>query len=83
MIPDIISVAGDRGRQSVYLYGTAKSAVSAFAQGLRNRFYKAGAHVLIIKPGFVDGPMTRDFKNGLLWAQPEDIAIGITEAIEK
>jgi decaprenylphospho-beta-D-erythro-pentofuranosid-2-ulose 2-reductase len=50
---------------------------------LRNRFYKAGAHVLIIKPGFVDGPMTRDFKNGLLWAQPEDIAIGITEAIEK
>jgi decaprenylphospho-beta-D-erythro-pentofuranosid-2-ulose 2-reductase len=44
---------------------------------------KAGAHILTIKPGFVDGPMTRDFKKGLLWAQPEDIAIGITEAIEK
>ena len=54
----ISSVAGDRGRQSNYVYGTAKSAVSTFAQGLRNRLARAGVKVVTIKPGFVDTPMT-------------------------
>src|SRR5579859_1503461 len=53
----ISSVAGDRGRQSNYVYGTSKAAVSTFLQGLRNRLYKAGVIVLTIKPGFVDTPM--------------------------
>ena len=63
----ISSVAGDRGRQSNYIYGTAKGALTIFLQGLRNRLAKSNVHVLTIKPGFVDTPMTKDIKKGLLW----------------
>ena len=55
----ISSVAGDRGRQSNYTYGAAKAGLTAYLQGLRNRLYRSGVHVLTIKPGFVDTPMTR------------------------
>lgn len=79
----ISSVAGDRGRQSNYIYGTAKGAVSIFLQGLRNRLHKHGVHVLTIKPGFVNTPMTAAFKKGILWAEPDTIAAGIVMAIEK
>ncbi len=79
----ISSVAGDRGRQSNYIYGTAKGAVSIFLQGLRNRLAKSGVHVLTIKPGFVNTPMTAAFKKGALWAEPETIAAGIIKAINK
>lgn len=79
----ISSVAGDRGRQSNYIYGTAKGAVSIFLQGLRNRLAKSGVYVLTIKPGFVNTPMTAVFKKGALWAEPETIAAGIIKAINK
>lgn len=70
----ISSVAGDRGRQSNYVYGTAKGAVSIFLQGLRNRLHSSGVHVLTIKPGFVDTPMTAGIKKGPLWSSPDVIA---------
>ena len=70
----ISSVAGDRGRQSNYIYGSAKGMVSVFLQGLRNRLYKSGVHVLTVKPGFVDTPMTADFSKGPLWSKPDAIA---------
>ncbi len=79
----ISSVAGDRGRQSNYVYGAAKSAVSTYMQGLRNRLARHGITVVTVKPGFVDTPMTAQFKKGLLWAQPETIARGILRATEK
>lgn len=79
----IASVAGDRGRQSNYVYGAAKGAVSLFMQGLRNRLAPAGVHVLTIKPGFVDTPMTSEFEKGRLWAQPDRVARDIQRAIEK
>jgi len=79
----ISSVAGDRGRASNYLYGAAKAAVSAFLSGLRQRLGSQGVTVLTIKPGFVDTPMTRDFRKGLLWAQPGAVARGIVKAIDK
>ena len=79
----ISSVAGDRGRQSNYIYGTAKGALSIFLQGLRNRLHKSGVHVLTVKPGFVDTPMTTDFKKGALWASPETIAKGIEKSLNK
>jgi short-subunit dehydrogenase len=80
----ISSVAGDRGRQSNYVYGTAKGAVTLFTQGLRNRLHKSGVQVLTIKPGFVDTPMTAGIdKKGLLWASPEAIARSIVSGIEK
>ncbi len=82
-IAAISSVAGDRGRQSNYFYGAAKAALSTFLQGLRNRLYPHGIHVLTIKPGFIDTPMTAQFKKGLLWAQPEQVALDIAKAIER
>jgi decaprenylphospho-beta-D-erythro-pentofuranosid-2-ulose 2-reductase len=84
VIAVISSVAGDRGRQSNYVYGSAKGGLDVFLQGLRNRLSKAGVHVLTIKPGFVATPMTAHIaERGALWAQPEDIAPGIDKAISK
>ncbi len=79
----ISSVAGDRGRQSNYVYGSAKALVSVFLQGLRNRLSKKGVNVLDIKPGFVDTPMTAAFPKGALWAKPEAVANDIKAAIDK
>ncbi len=78
----ITSVAGERGRQSNYVYGAAKSMVSTFLQGLRNRLFAAGVRVLDIRPGFVDTPMTSDFTKGPLWAQPESVAGIIVKSVE-
>jgi decaprenylphospho-beta-D-erythro-pentofuranosid-2-ulose 2-reductase len=79
----ISSVAGDRGRQSNYVYGAAKGAVSIFLQGLRNRLNSKGVQVLTIKPGFVDTPMTASFAKGRLWASPGQVAGGIYKAVIK
>ena len=79
----ISSVAGDRGRASNHLYGSAKAAVSAFLSGLGQRLRPAGINVLTIKPGFVDTPMTTAFKKGALWAKPDQVAAGIVRAIDR
>jgi short-subunit dehydrogenase len=79
----ISSVAGDRGRASNYLYGSAKAAVTAFASGLRQQLSGEGVNVLTIKPGFVDTPMTSAFKKGALWASADQVAAGIVGAIDK
>lgn len=79
----ISSVAGDRGRQSNYVYGSAKGALSVFLQGLRNRLSKSGITVTTIKPGFVDTPMTEDLKKGALFVGPDIVARGIYKAILK
>lgn len=79
----ISSVAGDRGRQSNYVYGTAKGAVSIFLQGLRNRLSSRGVHVLTVKPGFVDTPMTASFAKNRLWATPDKVAEGIHRAVTR
>ncbi len=78
----ISSVAGDRGRQSNYIYGSAKAAISSYLQGLRNRLYHKGVQVVTIKPGFVDTPMTSHLEKNFLFAQPDSVAKGIFEAIE-
>ncbi|MFH1067174.1 MAG: SDR family oxidoreductase [bacterium] len=79
----ISSVAGDRGRQSNYIYGAAKGGLSVFLQGLRNRLAKVNVQVLTIKPGFVDTPMTAHLPKGILFAKPSRVAKGIVRAIEK
>jgi len=83
VIAVISSVAGDRGRQSNYIYGSAKAAVSAFTSGLRQRLSKKGVSVVTIKPGFVDTPMTAAFKKGLAWATPVSVAKRIVAAMIK
>lgn len=79
----ISSVAGDRGRGSNYVYGSAKAMVTAFLSGLRQRLGKCGVNVVTLKPGFVDTPMTAAFTKGPLWAQPERIARGIVRALDR
>ena len=54
----ISSVAGDRGRSSNYIYGSAKSAFSTYLDGLRNKLFHYGVHVVTVKPGFVATKMT-------------------------
>ena len=78
----ISSVAGDRGRGSNYVYGSAKALVTAFLSGLRQRLRPCGVAVLTIKPGFVDTPMTAAFRKGVLWAKPDRIAHSIVRALE-
>jgi len=78
----ISSVAGDRGRASNYVYGSAKAMVTAFTSGLRQRLYKSNVAVITIKPGFVDTPMTAEFKKGMLWAKPNAVAEKIVKAID-
>jgi decaprenylphospho-beta-D-erythro-pentofuranosid-2-ulose 2-reductase len=78
----ISSVAGDRGRQSNYVYGASKAAVSTFLQGLRNRLTPKGVCVLTIKPGFVDTPMTAHLPKNKLFASPEKVAADIVRAMK-
>lgn len=79
----ITSVAGDRGRQSNYVYGAAKAAVETFLEGMRQRLHKAGVRVVSIRPGFIDTPMTAAFDKGLLWARPEQVSGRIHRAIAR
>ena len=83
IIAVISSVAGDRGRGSNYVYGSAKALVTAFLSGLRQRLRVCGVAVVTIKPGFVDTPMTAAFRKGVLWAKPERIGRGIVRALER
>ncbi len=79
------SVAGDRGRQSNYLYGAAKAGLAAYAQGLRNRLFHKGVHVLTVKPGFVATAMTEglvDPKSPLV-VGPEVVAKAVVKAVHK
>lgn len=77
------SVAGDRGRQSNYVYGTAKAAVNVFLQGLRNRLHRSGVRVITLKIGRVDTPMTVGFTKDPSWVQPDRAAAGIYRAIHR
>lgn len=80
----ISSVAGDRGRQSNYVYGAAKAAVSTFCEGLRARLFKSGVHLVTIKPGFVATPMTQGLElPTALVSSPEKVAEGICRAIDR
>ena len=74
------SVAGERGRKSNYIYGSAKGALSLYTQGLRNRLYSSGVQVLNVKLGFIDTPMTYAMTTPLPIAQPDQAAQAIIKA---
>jgi short-subunit dehydrogenase len=83
-IVGISSVAGDRGRKSNYIYGSAKAALTAYLSGLRNRLYEAQIQVLTVKPGFVATKMTSGMDlPEKLTAQPEQVAEDIYKAQQK
>lgn len=74
-IVGISSVAGDRGRMSNYLYGSAKAGFTAYLSGLRNRLFHTGVHVMSVQPGFVNTRMTEGLTlPPLLTAQPDEVA---------
>ena len=74
-IVGLSSVAGDRGRKSNYLYGSAKAGYTAYLSGLRNRLTGTGVHVMTVKPGFMNTRMTKDMDlPPALTAQPEETA---------
>lgn len=79
----ISSVAGDRGRQSNFCYGSAKAGLSAWLSGLRNRLQPSGIRVLTIKPGIIDSPMTAGLTVGpkALITTPDAVAADIERAI--
>ena len=81
IITVISSVAGDRGRESNYIYGASKAMINAFTSGLRQRLYKSGVTVITVKPGFTDTPMTKNFNKGILWSTPQNIAKSIDSAV--
>ena len=76
------SVAGDRGRASNYVYGSAKAMITEFMSGLRQRLHKSNISVITIKPGLVDTPMTAQFEKGFLWTKPATVAKKIVHAID-
>jgi NAD(P)-dependent dehydrogenase (short-subunit alcohol dehydrogenase family) len=68
------SVAGDRGRQKNYVYGSAKAALNTYLQGLRGRFHREGVRVTTVKAGFLDTAMSYGTPGMFLVAAPEDCA---------
>ena len=82
VIAVITSVAGDRGRQSNYVYGAAKGGLAVFLQGLRNRLHHRGVSVVTLKPGFVNTPMTADVPKNPLFSTARRAGRAIHRAIE-
>lgn len=82
-IAAISSVAGDRGRQSNFCYGSAKAGLTAFLGGLRNRLHSRNVHVLTVKPGIIASPMTQGLEVGPrpLVTTPERVAADIERAL--
>jgi len=80
----VSSVAGDRGRATNYIYGSAKAGFTAFLSGLRNRLTGKGVTVITIKPGFVRTRMTEGMDlPALLTAAPDELARAIRRAHQK
>jgi short-subunit dehydrogenase len=80
----VSSVAGDRGRRSNYVYGASKAGLDAFTEGLRHRLSDTRVHVLTVKPGLVDTPMTSHLnRSGPLWATPDRVAADIEKAVRR
>lgn len=83
-IVGISSVAGMRGRQSNYIYGSAKAGFTAYLSGLRNKLFHHKVHVLTVLPGFVYTKMTEHLNlPKLLTAQPENVADAVYKGIQK
>jgi decaprenylphospho-beta-D-erythro-pentofuranosid-2-ulose 2-reductase len=83
-IVGVSSVAGERGRQSNYIYGSAKAGFTAYLSGLRNRLYHDNVHVVTVLPGFVNTKMTAELNlPPLLTANTEQVADAVEKAIRK
>ncbi|MBC7770773.1 MAG: SDR family oxidoreductase [Phycisphaerales bacterium] len=80
----ISSVAGERGRASNYVYGSAKAGFTAFLSGLRNRLTRSGVSVITVVPGFVHTAMTQNMVlPPRLTAQPVEVAQAVFRAVRQ
>src|SRR6476619_2958162 len=83
-IVGISSVAGNRGRQSNYIYGSAKAGFTAYLSGLRNKMFHSGVHVLTVLPGFVYTKMTEHLKlPGMLTAKPVELGEAVYNGVRQ
>jgi NAD(P)-dependent dehydrogenase (short-subunit alcohol dehydrogenase family) len=77
------SVAGDRGRKPVILYGSAKAGLSCYLEGLDHKFRARGLKTVCVKPGFVKTGMTAGLKPPPFAGEPEDVARRVLRAIDR
>lgn len=77
------SVAGDRGRKPVAIYGSAKAGLSVYLEALDHKYHAAGLHVLCVKPGFVKTGMTAGLKPPPFAGEPEQVARDVVRAMDK
>lgn len=77
------SVAGDRGRKPVGIYGSGKAGVSAYLEALDHRFHAEGLWVLCVKPGFVKTAMTAGLKPPPFAGEPDGVARDIIRAMDR
>lgn len=77
------SVAGDRGRKPVVLYGAAKAGLAGYLEGLDHRFHDSGLEVICVKPGFVKTGMTAGLKPPPFAGEPEAVARRVLRAIDR
>ena len=78
------SVAGDRGRSTNFIYGAAKGGLDVFVQGLMHAYAGTPVRFVLVKPGFVDTPMTAGFvKSGPLWSSPDRVAADMERAVRR
>jgi short-subunit dehydrogenase len=78
------SVAGDRGRASNFVYGASKAGLERLLEGLAQKYADSDIHILTVKPGFVDTPMTASIVDRKLpFASPERIAQDIQRAVSR
>src|SRR5260221_2180004 len=77
------SVAGDRGRKPVAIYGSAKAGLSLYLEALDHKFHAAGLAVLCVKPGFVKTGMTAGLKAPPFAGDPEQVARAVVRAMDQ
>jgi short-subunit dehydrogenase len=81
-IAALSSVAGDRGRARVGVYGASKAGLDSLLSALRQRMQASGVRVLTLKPGFVDTPMTAALPHNALFASASEVGRGIVRAVD-
>jgi len=77
------SVAGDRGRKPVAIYGSAKAGLSIYLEALDHKYHEAGLAVLCVKPGFVKTGMTAGLKPPPFAGEPDQVARDVLRAMDK
>jgi short-subunit dehydrogenase len=77
------SVAGDRGRKPVIIYGSSKGGIAIYLEGLDHKFHAAGLSVLCVKPGFVKTGMTAGLKPPPFAGEPDQVASEVVRAMDR